>query len=275
VAVLTGLSLLAVACGATGASESSTSTTPTPTPTTGADPSAAAAVVPNPADDGVTRVLFSGDSLMEEIYAAGAAALGDGAETRFLLSPRLIRDSTQEVIWRNVLDDFRPDVVVSLFSHWERLLVGAQTAADFDSIGVDTYAETLAKPFADLVTASGAQLVWISAPPLQDEVITEVYEVMNQAYRTATASVAGTSFVEIGPTLTDENGAYTDILTNAFGAVERVRNTDGIHFCRGGAVRVIEVVLGPLAEFAGASPFWQDGPWLTEPPFELAGCPEI
>jgi hypothetical protein len=267
VALLSALAL-AAACEATGASPvagpTSSSTTAPPTSTTGAD-------------DGGPRVLFAGDSLMEEVHAATAAALGDSAETRFLLSPRLIRDDGQRIIWQHVLDDFRPDVVVVIFSHWERLVTGAQTAADFDRIGVQSYADTLARPFADFVNRNGAALVWLSAPPSRDGRVSQVHTVMNQAYRAATAA-ADAHFIELDPVLTDRNGAYAELLTNPFGVVERVRNTDGFHLCPGGAVRVAEAVLAPLAEVAAvaADPSWANGPWRTDPPFDQPDeCPAV
>lgn len=277
-ALLLALALTVAACGvgAEQASPPSTVTDGTAAPDPGADVASATTVVPDPADDGVTRILFAGDSLMDEIHAAVTAALGDSSETRFLLSPRLIRNDAQELIWQTTLDDFNPDVVVVMLSHWERLVVGAQRPEDIDD--VDAYTRLLAVPFAEFVADNGAELVWLSAPPLRDPVATSVYAVLNEAYRSAADAVPAARFVEIGPALTGGAGAYTDSLVNSAGATERVRNTDGIHLCPGGAVLVAEAVLGPLAEVADATAAadWQNGSWRTEAPFDKPGeCPAL
>ena len=277
-ALLVAVAIVVTACGdgahqaapTTAASEATTITDPD------AEAAADTTVVTDPTDDGVTRILFAGDSLMQEIHATAAAALGDSTETRFLLSPRLIRNDAQELIWQTTLDDFNPDVVVVMLSHWERLVVGAQRPEDIDD--VDAYARQLAVPFAEFVADSGVVLVLLSAPPLRDPRATSVYAVLNQAYRSATDAVPAARFVEIGPALTGGSGAYTDALVNRAGAVERVRNTDGIHLCPGGAVLVTEAVLGPLAAVADTTPTadWQNGSWRTEAPFDKPGeCPAL
>ena len=228
----------------------------------------------DPADDGVNRILFAGDSLMEEIHATMTAALGDAAETRFILSPRLIREEGERVIWQTALDDFHPDVVVVLFSHWERLVVGAQTADDIDD--VDAYAGFVALPFIDYITDNGAEVLWLSAPPLRDQRITAVYAVLNDAYRTATAMRPSATFVDLGPALTGGTGTYSDTLATAAGTLERARNIDGIHLCPGGAVAVAETALGALHELVRTTPApgWQDGAWRNEAPFdEPEVCP--
>lgn len=282
VVLLTALAAVVTACG--GGSEAAPgASTGTPTSTVesvASGPDGAVAtettVASDPADDDVTRVLFAGDSLMQEIHPTMAAALGDSAETRFLLSPRLIRDDAEKLIWQATLDDFQPDVVVVIFSHWERLVLGAQTAEDVED--VDAYADLVALPFAEFVADNGAAVVWLSAPPLSDERITAVYAVMNVAYRSATAAARDARFVDLGPTLTDATGAYAESLTNALGVVERVRRTDGAHLCPDGAVRVAEAVLAPLAEVAGTTtaPDWQNGDWRTEAPFDKPDeCPAL
>jgi len=271
--MLVAVTALALACGSSGeasttsVAEVATTAEPTDTTTTTAT---------DPTDDGVTRVLFAGDSLMEEIHATTDAALDDSVETRFLLSPRLIRDDTQELIWQAALDDFRPDVVVVLFSHWERLVVGAQTPGDIEDL--DAYVGLVALPFAELIAENNAELVWLSAPALRNQTATSVYDVLNEAYRMVAAAAPGTRFVELGPVITDGSGAYVDSLPDATGALERVRNTDGIHFCPPGAVRVADAVLIPLAEVAGTTTVegWQDDDWRTTTPFDRPDeCPPL
>lgn len=276
-AALMALALVAGACGGGSEGQSSTATVDpvTSAPDTSVSPETTAAADPDE-DDGVTRVLFAGDSLMEEIHATLAAAVGDSAETRLLLSPRLIRDDTQKLIWQSTLDDFHPDVVVVIFSHWERLVLGAQTAGDVDD--VDAYAGLVALPFAEFINDNGAEVVWLSAPPVRNQRVDAVYAVMNEAYRSAVATARAARFVELGPVLTDDTGAYTDLLTNGLGVVERARNVDGTHLCPGGAVLVADVVLGPLADTAGTTtvPDWQSGAWRTGAPFDKPDeCPPV
>ena len=213
-------------------------------------------------------MLFAGDSLMEEIHAATAAAVTDSVETKLLLSPQLIRDEAQRLIWETAIDDFDPDVVVVLFSHWERLIIGAQGPDDVDDL--DAYAGLVAFPFAEFMAESDVELIWLGAPPLRNDVTSEVYTVMNDAFRAAARAADNAEFVELDAVLTDETGAFAESLANELGLVERVRRTDGIHFCAAGAIRVAEALLPTLADRVDlvVIPGWQNAPWSTEAPFD-------
>ena len=137
--------------------------------------------------------------------------------------------------------------------------------------------------------AAEADVVQVFVDNVSEERVCEHLTELDEPRASAAAQSAASVYIQqqlgaygytvtLDPVLTDRNGAYADLLTNPFGVVERVRNTDGFHLCPGGAVRVAEAVLAPLAEVATvvADPSWANGPWRTAPPFDQPDeCPAV
>lgn len=269
------LALVAASCGGSssaGGDARRAGSQPDPVP-----PSTTAVtdVTPPVVDAGEpVRVLMAGDSVMEGVAPAVEAAYGPDVDVRFVLSPQLIRDEAQRVIWQATLDEDDPDVIVLLVSHWERLLLGVQTADRFPPM--EEYLTMTVDPFIDVVTSAGATLLWLEAPYVADARRSAIYALQNQAYATAAGRRDEADYLATNDLVGGPGGAYTDILMAADGTPIRMRDTDGDHLCPDGAARVAQRIVTRIGQEHAVQPVdgWQSGPWRNEPPFDdPEACP--
>jgi uncharacterized protein len=230
-----------------------------PVATTGAKGGATAApttVPPNPKKPTAAvplRVLIVGDSigldlggpLQSDLAGTGvvSAAL-DARESTGLTRPDYF-DWPAELTAD--LKTARPQVVV--------VMIGANDAQDFlgppdvpyTSPQWNTlYAQRVAQ-FMKLAGSSGAAVVWVGMPPMQNPGLnaqmSDVNAVVQQQAALARPAV---TYLSTDRSLGTAQGGYTAFVTNAAGQVVNVRTPDGTHLTPGGGQLVAQQVIDEL-----------------------------
>ena len=255
-AVLLVMLALAVACGGTddgstarGAAgrdgtdreaADTTTTTVAPTTTTTLPPGGR---VPTPEDP--LRVLLAGDSVMAGLAPAITAALesGGAAESTFTLTPALPHQDLDWAGWQARLAELDPEVVVVLVGVWER------THSDItDPAWRDTFDALVRDPFAQMVTGSGARLVWVGMPSVPQGALSLEFAALNQAFQDqATAAADGAVQNVDGPAaVAAPDGGHPEVIPRTDGAPARVRQIDGTHLCADGSILIARAVVATL-----------------------------
>jgi hypothetical protein len=243
-------------------------TTPAPTTTT--------TVPPEP-----LRVLLAGDSVMAGLAPAVEAALAadDDADVEFVLTPTLLRDDTVRFAWTNHLEGFAPNVVVMFVGTWE---VGAVTQDDGRPVSPDddtwrvAYERDILGPWVDLVTATGAEVVWIGAPPVPTPEVDVLFGALNRAYTSLAERRPDVEYLESSTALAAGGDGFVPVVTTAEGRSVRVRQIDGLHLCPDGAVLLARALLDELGErrelrlAAG----WEAGAWRGAEEYPAGDCPD-
>lgn len=264
--VLLAGALLLAACGEDdGAVPAATS--PAPVPSTAVEPTTTVA----PSVPGRPRVLIMGDSVMAEAARPLVAALAAaGADASFVLGPDLPRDEADAVVWRAALDRAEPDVVVVSVGHWEYLEVLGDFA-EGDLLEPGTYASGILEPFADLLTADGARVLWVGPAVIEDADETEFVSGLQRDFEALAEARTDVDFVDADTWVAPEG--FTPTLPGPDGEPVQVRRADGIHLCPEGQVLLAEGLLEVISADLGLTP---DPGWhaawraSTEP--EPGGC---
>lgn len=245
------------------------------------------------------RVILAGDSVMAGLAPALDAAFGSSGaiESRFILTPSVIRDPAARFTWERQVTEFSPEVVVMLLGTWEAMIIegeqrgeGSATSTTSSSGAVvvdpaDTerwiarYKEDLLVPWVDMMTDDGAQLVWVGMPAIAPGAASSRIEAMNEAISELAAQRDDLVFVD--PSVVEgPDGEMREVL-EMDGRPRRVRQVDGLHLCPAGAELLAGEVLGVLDSLF-VIPFgegWRDPTWydnqlssgaLTYPP---EACP--
>ncbi len=256
--------LLLVGCGADDGDTAAAGPTSTAPPATSAPAPTTAVDVP--------RVLIAGDSVMEE--AAGALTYAieatSGAHAAFALGPDLPRDAADIAVWQAALDEHRPDLVVVSVGHWEYLEVLGDFA-EGDRLAPGTYASEILDPFADLVTADGARLLWVGPLVIDDPDESEFVDGLQRDFEALAERRDDVDFVDADTWVAPDGFRAT--LPGPDGQPVPIRRADGIHLCPEGQVLLAEGLLSVIADELELtpSPTWADE-WRAEQPTEPGGC---
>jgi hypothetical protein len=208
--------------------------------TTPSKPAADPAVAP------LQRVLFVGDSLMQQAYPTFAARLG---------AQGVVSDSIGhpgESLWskagtwlpalRQSVATFDPDVVVleSCCGHFafDPAWVGPSGHPEDpqDPAFYDEWRQ-LATQASEIASARGAVVMWVLAPPTRTNgfygPIDGQIPVINAMYQAITACDPGMGTVDWGA-ISGPGGAYAASLPDSTGRLVTVRDADGFHFTAAG-----------------------------------------
>lgn len=257
-----GILVLAAACGAGGAGPAS------PAPPTATDRPVATT---DPADER-PRVLLAGDSVLAEAAGPLAFAIEASGEAHadFLLGPALPRDAADEAVWRSAIDRYRPDLVVVSVGHWEYLEVLGDFAAG-RLLEPGSYPAEILDPFADLVTAAGARVLWVGPSVIEDAEESEFVDGLERDFRALARRRDDVDFVD-GDTWVAPEG-FSPTLPGPDGSPVAVRRADGIHLCPEGQLLMAAGLLGVLGPDLGLTPApdWVDD-WRARQAPEPGGC---
>lgn len=193
------------------------------------------------------RVLLAGDSVMAGLAPAVTAAVesGGGADATFTLTPALPHQDLDWAGWQARLAELDPEVVVVLVGVWERTYSNISNPAwraGFDA-GVRD-------PFAQMITDSGARLVWVGMPAVPNAALSLEFAALNQAFQQqAEASTDGTVQYVDGPAaVAAPDGTHPAVIPRPGGTLARVRQVDGTHLCADGSTLIARSVLATLQE---------------------------
>jgi hypothetical protein len=251
-AALAVAGLLLAACGSSDdpdeAAAPTTTTAPAATTTT-AEPLPPGGRRPTPEEP--LRVLMAGDSLMADVSLAISSTLQDGgaAVARLVAAPSIARDDVTRALWRQQLDEYDPEVIVTLIGVWEGMAEDALTERQLGSPQWEReYRRTALVPYLDLLTSQGAEVIWIGMPPSPDLRRALEWSSMNRAVRTLSTQRDDLTWVPGDEILANPDGSWADILPGPQGNPQRVRRIDTTHLCAEGAVRLARPVLNELRE---------------------------
>jgi hypothetical protein len=254
---------LVASCGFGGDDAAGPTTSTVPPTTTSLPPGGRQPTAADP-----LRVTFGGDSVMAEFAPAMIQALEGTRETagRFVLAPSLARNASTRLVWQQELAEHDPDLIVVLVGFWEDKVVG-ETASGRPG-WAQQYRTQVVEPFLDLVTAEGAKVLWIGMASVADPTVTARFARLNSVFFSVAEEREDVDFVAAGDYLSTPEGGYADVLTSPVtGAPQRIRRTDGLHFCPDGVALLGAPVLERITTQwnVGATYGWQEGPWRRPP----------
>jgi hypothetical protein len=235
-----------------------------------------------PSPENPLRVVLAGDSVMSGLTPPLTAALesSGAAEVRFLLTPSILRDATVRFTWQRELEDFNPDVIVMFVGTWE---LGQLEVAEERGQGLspddpgwrEVYDTEVLDPWIEFITGNGAEVVWISTPAVDNDLVNASYVALNQAFVDAADRWDEVTFVDGGHLLGDPAAGYPGGEVMFLGTPLRTRQIDGLHLCADGAALLAADVLELLGEqwMVPVEDGWDDGAWRTDPAYPPENCP--
>ena len=227
------------------------STPKTTTPTTIPLPTAAAPVRPSPHAE--LRVLVIGDSLgidlgnalVPDLLATGVvAATLDGQVSTGLTRPDYF-DWPTELATDLPVDS--PQLIV--------IMIGANDGQDFPgppdipygSAAWDTMYAARVSSFMTEAASTGAQVLWVGMPPMQDPVLSSKMATIDSIVQQQAAKHPRVTYLSSWTILGTPQGQFTPYLTTPGGESVNVREPDGTHIAPGGAEILSRAV---IAEFS-------------------------
>jgi hypothetical protein len=196
---------------------------------------------------GLSAVLLRETASRQDIHVVKAFKSGTG-----LARPEVFDWMRQ---YPAMLASARPDIVI--------VALGANDGQGFVEQGevlqfgsekwTEIYRRRLAG-FLQMITADGAQVLWLGLPPMKLETYNHRMETMNRIIYTAVAEQAGATWWNPTPYIGDEAGAFREFVTLPDGRTLRVRASDGIHLSDEGAAILISELMRWLDAPPGAPP---------------------
>ena len=206
--------------------------------------------------------------------AAGPLAFAleatDQAHAAFTLGPDLPRDEADIAVWQSALERTDPDLVVVSVGHWEYLSVLGDFA-DGELLEPGSYPEEVLEPFADLITATGARVLWVGPAVISDTDETEFVNGLERDFRALARRRPDVAFVDADTWVAP--AGFTETLPGPDGEPVQVRRADGIHLCPEGQLLLAEGLLDAVADELELTPApgWADD-WRAGQRPEPGGC---
>jgi len=206
-------------------------------------------------DDGPTRVLLIGDSVMNQLATGLERQVGPGVEIRDaavfgsgLLSPWFV-DWPPRL--NRVLEDYDPDVILFLFvGNYDHDSGQYQETPDGDPITTRTSTaffeawQEQAEVMSERATEA-APVTWILPPPMQPPEWQAVVDGLREVYREV-ADGSGTDTLDAYDTLATPEGGFLARGRDPQGRPALLRTVDGVHLTPAGsdvlAAEVIEAL---------------------------------
>jgi uncharacterized protein len=108
----------------------------------------------------------------------------------------------------------------------------------------DRWAEVYAKRVDDMIAvlkAKGVPVIWVGLPVIRGARGKADVQYLNDLYKSH-AEKAGITYVDVWDGFADENGDYAQYGPDYDGQTRRLRNHDGVHFTKAGAVKLAHLV---------------------------------
>jgi hypothetical protein len=218
------------------------------------------------------RVLIAGDSVLEEAAGPLAFAIAATGQARaeFSLGPDLPRDEPDWALWRSALERSDPDLIVVSVGHWEYLSVLGDFA-EGELLEPGSYLAEVLDPFVDLITATGARVLWVGPAVIADPDEAEFVDGLEEDFRALAERRPEVDFVDADTWVAPDGFAET--LAGPDGQPVRVRRADGIHLCPAGQVLLAEGLLEEVAARLDLTPdpAWAEA-WIADQDPEPGGC---
>ena len=199
-------------------------------------------------------------------FALEAAA----AHAAFSLGPDLPRDDADIALWQSALERTDPDLIVVSVGHWEYLSVLGDFA-EGELLEPGSYPEAVLEPFVDLITSTGARVLWVGPAVISDTDETEFVNGLEQDFRALAERRPEVDFVDADTWVAPDG--FTETLPDPDGEPVLVRRADGIHLCPAGQVLLAEGLLGEVADRLELTPDpgWAED-WVATQDPEPGGC---
>lgn len=114
----------------------------------------------------------------------------------------------------------------------------------------------------DLLSKSGAKVIWVSQPPMKDPGYDDALKAISALQR-ARVEARGMTFLDIRPALLNPDGSFAETSKDEAGNTVRIRSRDGITFFKAGNNRVGRAVLAAIEDDHGTAPAQTPGPGKT------------
>jgi hypothetical protein len=231
-----------------------------------------------PADDASAdrpaspRVLVLGDGVVHDVVPALEAVLAE-TDATVIAYPAfgmgLARPESSfdwRAGWSGAMHDVSPDVVVVHLGYWDVPEAGLVDGAGAEA-WTTSYRAAVVEA-AELLTATGARVIWIGAPWFADRSVPGVRR-LNHVYREVAANLEHVQFVDVARRLSGSADEYRER-----DGTDVMRKPDGVHLCPDGAAIVAVAVAAKLGVPAPIG--WESSGWRSDPRYFTAqggSCP--
>jgi hypothetical protein len=189
-----------------------------------------------------------GDSLQNQLAGTGVVMASlDAKESTGLTRPDYFNWPSELA---SDLSASHPAVVVAMFGTNDPQDFPGPPDIPFDSPAwIQLYEQTTLK-FMQEATATGARLIWVSIPPMQDPGLNARINVVNDLQRQAALQVRDVVYLSSASVLGDAQGGYTAFIL-ANGKNLNVRTPDGVHLSPDGSALLASAVVQSMRSQLG------------------------
>ena len=199
-----------------------------------------------PSAENPLRVWIAGDSMWERpgpklVGLLEETGVVDVVELEFRYSSGLTRpdffDWPAPAAAR--LPTLQPEVVLVLLGpNDSQPLVEDGVTHQPRTDGFDAAYAARVRTMMQLLAPATSHVLWVGLPPMRDPGFDERMRDLDEAYATVAAEVDGVEHVPTRSLFADGDGGYAEYLSGPDGALQPMRNRDGIHLSDDGAARL-------------------------------------
>ncbi|WP_395686205.1 DUF459 domain-containing protein [Aestuariivirga sp.] len=137
-------------------------------------------------------------------------------------------------------------IVVMLGANDRQVIRDGDARLDFGSAEWEAAYRRQTDRLLDALQGSGARVIWLSLPPVEDEGYDEALQLITALQRQQ-VETRDMMFLDIRPQLSGPDGRYAASVTDSAGILVRLRGRDGVSFFKAGNTFMGEIVLAAIA----------------------------